>query len=175
LAECCECATDFVATARKQAAKIKKSYFHHNLTHVKKLFRSDITVEKLNAYSLNTMVGHLGIQVIEIGEDFIVAKMPVDHRTHQPYGLLHGGASVALAETLGSLAAHCTIDDENRYCVGLEINANHIKSVKSGFVFGATRPIHVGSRTQVWEIKITNEQGELVCVSRITMAVIDRR
>ena len=132
-------------------------------------------MEKLNTFSRNTLVETLGIEVTAIGDNFIEARMPVDHRTHQPYGLLHGGASVALAETLGSLAAHCTVDDPNKYCVGLEINANHIKSAKSGFVIGTTRPIHVGSRTQVWEIKITNEQKELVCVSRITMAVIDKR
>ena len=142
---------------------------------MKRLFNQEITVEKLNKFSLNTLVDTLGIEVTQIGDDFIEAKMPVDHRTHQPYGLLHGGASVALAETLGSLAAHCTVDDQNKYCVGLEINANHVKSVKSGFVTGTARPIHVGSRTHVWEIKITNEQKELVCVSRITMAVIDKR
>ena len=142
---------------------------------MKPLFNPEVTIEKLNFYSRNTLVEHLGIEVLRIGEDFIEAKMPVDHRTHQPFGLLHGGASVALAETLGSLAAHCTVDDQTKYCVGLEINANHLKSVKSGFVIGTTRPIHVGSRTQVWETKITNEQGELVCISRITMAVIDRR
>jgi 1,4-dihydroxy-2-naphthoyl-CoA hydrolase len=123
----------------------------------------------------NTMVEHLGIEVTSIGEDFIEAKMPVDHRTHQPYGLLHGGASVALAETLGSVAAHCIVDDQNKYCVGLEINANHIKSVKSGFVTGVARPLHIGSRTHVWEIRIANEQQELVCISRLTMAVIDKR
>jgi 1,4-dihydroxy-2-naphthoyl-CoA hydrolase len=134
-----------------------------------------MTPEKLNAFSANTLVEHLGIQVTAVGEDFIEAKMPVDHRTHQPYGLLHGGASVALAETLGSVAAHCTVDDQNKYCVGLEINANHIKSVKSGFVTGVARPIHIGSRTHVWEIRITNESAELVCISRLTMAVIDKR
>ncbi len=123
----------------------------------------------------NTMVEHLGIEVTSIGEDFIVAKMPVDRRTHQPYGLLHGGASVALAETLGSVAAHCTVDDQNKYCVGLEINANHIKSVKSGIVIGTARPLHIGGRTHVWEIKITNEEQDIVCVSRLTMAVIDKR
>ena len=121
------------------------------------------------------MVEHLGIEVTAVGDDFIEAKMPVDHRTHQPYGLLHGGASVALAETLGSVAAHCTVDDKAKYCVGVEINANHIKSVKSGFVTGVAKPIHIGSRTQVWEIRITNEQQDLVCISRLTMAVIDKR
>lgn len=133
-----------------------------------------ITLEQLRAFSRNTLVEHLGIEITGVGEDFIEAKMPVDHRTQQPYGLLHGGASVALAETLGSLAAHCTVDDPNKYCVGLEINANHLKSVKSGFVIGTTRPLHIGQRTQVWETKITNEQKELVCVSRITMAVVDK-
>lgn len=101
--------------------------------------------------------------------------MPVDFRTHQPLGLLHGGASVSLAETLGSVAATCCVDPEKQYCVGLEINANHIKSVKQGYVFGTTRPVHIGKRTHVWDIRITNEAQELVCTSRITMAVIDKR
>jgi len=134
-----------------------------------------ITLEALNALGRNTLMEHLGIEITKLGDTFIEAKMPVDHRTHQPYGLLHGGASVALAETLGSIAAHCTLTDDNKYCVGLEINANHIKSVKSGFVHGVAKPIHIGTRTQVWEIRISNEQQELVCVSRITMAIIDRR
>jgi len=121
------------------------------------------------------MIEHLGIEVTDIGDDYIQATMPVDHRTHQPYGLLHGGASVALAETLGSVAAHCTVDDQTKYCVGLEINANHVKSVKSGMVTGVARPIHIGQRTHIWEIRITNEKNELVCISRITMAVIDKR
>lgn len=129
----------------------------------------------LNKMSTNTMIEHLGIEFTAIGDDFIEARMPVDHRTHQPLGLLHGGASVTLAETLGSIAATCCVDMTKQYCVGLDINANHIKSVKAGFVKGITRPIHVGKKTQVWEIKITNEQNELVCISRITMAVIDKR
>ncbi len=142
---------------------------------VKKLFNPAITLEQLNSFSRNTLAAHLGIEITQIGSDFLEAKMPVDHRTHQPYGLLHGGASVALAETLGSVAAFCTIEEQTKYCVGLEINANHIKSTKSGFVFGVARPLHLGQRTQVWEIRITNEQKELVCVSRITMAIIDKR
>ncbi|HRI80486.1 MAG TPA: hotdog fold thioesterase, partial [Cyclobacteriaceae bacterium] len=133
------------------------------------------TVDVLNGLAVNTMIEHLGIEVTALGDDYIQATMPVDHRTHQPYGLLHGGASVVLAETLGSLAAHCTVDDQTKYCVGLEINANHVKSVKSGIVTGITRPIHIGQRTHIWEIRITNEKNELVCVSRITMAVIDKR
>ena len=101
--------------------------------------------------------------------------MPVDHRTHQPLGMLHGGASVVLAETLGSIAATLTVDPQRQYCVGLDINANHIKSVRSGFVYGKTTPIHVGKRTQVWEIRIENEEKELICISRITMAVLDKK
>jgi len=119
------------------------------------------------------MVGHLGIEITEIGEDFIKAKMPVDHRTTQPYGLLHGGASVTLAESLGSIAATFSVDQTKHYCVGLEINANHIRSVNEGYVYGITRPLHIGRSTQVWEIKITNEENKLVCVSRITMAIKD--
>lgn len=139
------------------------------------LFKTGVTLESLNQLSRNTMVEHLDIVFTEIGSDFLSARMPVDHRTHQPYGLLHGGASVALAETLGSLSAHLCIDYEKQYCVGLEINANHIKSVRSGFVVGTSKPIHIGKRTQVWEIRIMNEQNELVCISRITMAVLDKK
>lgn len=139
------------------------------------LFNPNVTTETLNKMSVNTMVTHLGIEFTRIGEDFIEARMPVDQRTHQPLGLLHGGASVVLAETLGSVAATCCVDMSKQYCVGLEINANHIKSVREGFVTGITRAVHVGKKTQVWEIKITNEQNELVCVSRITMAVIDKK
>jgi 1,4-dihydroxy-2-naphthoyl-CoA hydrolase len=139
------------------------------------IFSQLVTPQSLNKMFDNTMVTHLGIEFTRVGEDFIEAKMPVDPRTHQPLGLLHGGASVALAETLGSVAASCCIDQSKQYCVGLEINANHIKSIKSGFVFGVTKPIHVGKKTHVWEIKITNEQQELICISRITMAVIDKK
>lgn len=139
------------------------------------IFSQDVTIQAMNQMFGNTMVSHLGIEVIRMGEDFIEAKMPVDHRTHQPLGLLHGGASVSLAETLGSMAATCCIDISQQYCVGLEINANHIKSVKSGFVYGITKPVHIGKKTHVWEIRITNEQQELVCISRITMAIIDKK
>lgn len=121
------------------------------------------------------MVEHLGIVFTGIGDNYIEATMPVDHRTHQPMGLLHGGASVVLAETLGSVAATCCVDPGQQYCVGLDINANHLKSIRSGVVKGRTTPIHIGKRTQVWEIRITNEQQELLCISRITLAVIDKR
>ena len=121
------------------------------------------------------MVDHLGIIYTALGEDYLEAKMPVDHRTHQPLGLLHGGASVTLAETLGSVAAMCCLDTNLQYCVGLDINANHIKGVRDGFVTGKVKPVHIGRKTHVWEIKITNEKNELVCISRITMAIIDKK
>ncbi len=138
-------------------------------------FNPGITLEILNKMSANTMVEHLGIQYTRLGDDFIEAKMPVDHRTHQPLGLLHGGASVALAETLGSVAAMCCLDVNAQYCVGIEINANHIKSVRSGFVTGTVRPLHVGKKTHVWEIRIVSEKEELVCISRITLAILDKK
>tara|TARA_R110001592_G_scaffold14600_4_gene65049 strand:+ start:325 stop:744 length:420 start_codon:yes stop_codon:yes gene_type:complete len=139
------------------------------------MFQPGVNISMLNQFSNNTMVEHLGIEIIEVGADFMRAKMPVDHRTKQPMGLLHGGASLALAETLGSVAAHSVVDPEKQYCVGLEINGNHIKSVKEGWVYGLARPHHIGRKTQVWEIKITNENDDLVCISRITMAVMDKK
>jgi len=139
------------------------------------LFKPEITLDALNKLSANTMVDHLGIKYTAIGEDYLEAKMPVDHRTHQPLGLLHGGASVTLAETLGSVAAMCCLDTSLQYPVGLEINANHIKGVRDGFVVGTVKAIHVGKKTHVWEIRITTEKNELVCLSRITMAIIDKK
>lgn len=138
------------------------------------IFRKDITLEALNKLSKNTMAEQIGIEFTAIGDDFMEARMPVDARTHQPFGLLHGGASVALAETLGSVAAHCCVDATKQFCVGLDINANHVRGVKEGFVTGITKPIHIGKKTQVWEIRILNQKGELVCISRITMAVLDK-
>ena len=129
---------------------------------------------QLNTWSRNTLSEHLGIEVIEVGDHYLVGRMPIDHRTHQPMGLLHGGASVALAETLGSIGAALQVDLTKKACVGLEINANHIKGVRSGYVIGRATAIHVGRSTQVWEIRITHEETDaLVCLSRITMAVID--
>ena len=139
------------------------------------IFKSNRTVESLNKWSINTMASQIGIEFTAIGEDFLEARMPVDHRTHQPLGLLHGGASVTLAETLGSVAATLCVDETTHFCVGLEINANHIRSVKSGYVKGVTKPVHIGKKTQVWEIRISTTEGELVCISRITMAVLDRK
>ena len=121
-----------------------------------------------------TMVEHLGIEFIEVGDDFLKARMPVDHRTVQPDRLLHGGASVALAETIGSVAANLCVDRTRKVCVGLEINANHVRPVRKGFVYGIVRPLHIGRSTQLWQIHITDENEKLVCVSRLTMAVILR-
>ena len=137
-------------------------------------FKKDLSIDDLAPLGKNTMGEHLGIEWAEVGPDYLKARMPVDHRTRQPYGLLHGGASVALAETLGSVAAAMVIDHSQFYCVGLEINANHVRSAREGFVTGVTRPLHIGSTTQVWDIKIYDEREKTVCISRITVAVIRR-
>ncbi|WP_149243187.1 hotdog fold thioesterase [Dyadobacter sp. 32] len=138
------------------------------------MFTNTLSLEAIHSFSQNTISNHLGIEFIEIGTDYIVAKMPVDHRTHQPFGILHGGASVVLAETLGSIASFmCMKPEQKQLAVGLEINANHVRSVKEGFVYGRVTPIHVGRTTHLWEIKITNEQNKLVCISRLTVAIVD--
>jgi 1,4-dihydroxy-2-naphthoyl-CoA hydrolase len=136
------------------------------------IWRSLRTLEELNAPGA-TLMSHLGIRFIEIGPDFLRGTMPVDARTAQPYGLLHGGASVALAESLGSAAASMCVDAEYQV-VGQEINANHVRGVRSGLVTGTTRAVHIGGRTHVWTIDIVNDSGKLVCISRLTMAVIKR-
>ncbi len=136
------------------------------------MFDPDVSLSDLNSLSRGTMVQHLGIEFIELGSDYIKARMPVDHRTFQPLKLLHGGASTALAETLGSVAAHLSIDRKTQHCVGIEINANHIRSVRNGFVYGTTRPLHLGKSTHVWEIRIEDEYGALICISRITIAIL---
>jgi 1,4-dihydroxy-2-naphthoyl-CoA hydrolase len=136
------------------------------------IWKQDIGLDTINGWSKNTLMEALGIRVTERGEDFLRGTMPVDARTHQPYGLLHGGASVALAETLGSTAAMLTLDPAQELTVGLDINANHIRGVRSGVVTGTARPLHLGRTTQVWEIRIENEDGSLVCISRLTMAVV---
>ena len=122
----------------------------------------------------NTLVEHLGIEFIELGDDYLKARMPVDHRTVQPMGLLHGGASVALAETLGSSGAYLCVDPAKYVVVGLEINANHVRAVRDGWVTGTARPLHRGKTTQLWEIRITDAADKLVCISRLTMAVLDK-
>lgn len=132
-------------------------------------------LEEVQQRGRGTMVEHLGISITQLGENFLSGTMPVDHRTIQPMGILHGGASVALAETLGSLAANLVVDKNKKYCVGLDINANHIRSAKQGLVSGTAKPLHLGSFTQVWTIEIVDEQNRLVCISRLTMAVLDRK
>jgi len=138
------------------------------------MINKEITVESLNSMGKGSMIEHLGIVFTEIGSDYLSATMPVDHRTKQPHGLLHGGASVVLAETLGSVAANSVIDTSKYYCVGLDINANHIRSAKSGYVIGTTKALHIGKTTQVWEIIIQDQDSQLVCISRLTMAVLVR-
>ncbi|HET6804952.1 MAG TPA: hotdog fold thioesterase [Frateuria sp.] len=132
-------------------------------------------LDRVNRWSENTLMQVLGIRITAIGEDSLTGTMPVDERTHQPFGLLHGGASVALAETLGSTAALLTLDPEQEVAVGLDINANHVRGVRSGAVTGTAKALHLGRSTQVWEIRIEDEGGALVCISRLTMAVVPRR
>ena len=137
------------------------------------IWHHPITLEELDRQSKGCMVELLDIRFTEIGPDYLRASMPVDARTWQPYGLLHGGASVVLAETLGSTAAQCCVDGSRFYCVGQEINANHLRGVRSGRVTGTARPIHVGARSHVWEIRIEDDKGRLACISRLTMAVVE--
>ena len=138
-----------------------------------RVFRDGVDLDAVRASGAGTLVEHLGIQLTELGDDFLRGTMPVDHRTKQPYGLLHGGASVALAETLGSIAGNLAVRDPSKHMVvGLEINANHLAAVTSGTVTGTARPLHVGRSTQVWEIRIEDAMGRMNCVSRITLAVV---
>jgi 1,4-dihydroxy-2-naphthoyl-CoA hydrolase len=139
------------------------------------LWKQQISLEQLNALNTNTLGEALGIRFTDIGDDYVRATMPVDARTHQPFGLLHGGASVALAETLGSVGGMLTLDAALEVAVGLDINANHVRGVKSGTVTGTARALHLGRTTQVWEIRIEDEKQRLVCISRITLAVVPRQ
>tara|TARA_B110000014_G_scaffold264045_1_gene263072 strand:- start:2861 stop:3277 length:417 start_codon:yes stop_codon:yes gene_type:complete len=133
------------------------------------------TLEQIDAFQKNTMTDHLGIKITDYGNNYICGKMPVDHRTKQPYGLLHGGASVAFAETLGSIGAGMQIDYNNQSVVGIEINASHLKSIKKGWVYGRAQPLRVGKTIQVWDINITDKDDNLICVSRLTLAIIKKR
>ena len=139
-----------------------------------RIWKQAVSIEELAKIHIGTAVAHLGVEFLEVGDDFIKARVPVDQRTKQPYGLLHGGVSVVLAETLGSCGA-AYASPEGYRCVGLDINANHIRGATSGWVTGTTRPIHIGRTTQVWQIDLRNDAGELTCVSRITMAVLAPR
>ena len=138
------------------------------------IWKKPVTLELLTQTSANTAVSHLGIEFVEVGDDFLSARVPVDERTRQPFGLLHGGVSVVLAETLGSIGAFYASPEGHRG-VGLDINANHIRAATSGWVTGTARPVHIGRTTQVWHIDMVNDAGELTCVSRITMAILAPR
>lgn len=138
-------------------------------------FNKNINLESLAQFGLHTMSDYIGIQWFAIGNDFVQATMPVDHRTKQPYGLLHGGASCVLAETIGSVASALVIDRDKFICVGLEINANHIRSARQGLVTGTATPIHLGKTTHVWNIRITGEDEKLICISRLTVAILEKK
>jgi 1,4-dihydroxy-2-naphthoyl-CoA hydrolase len=138
-------------------------------------FKKDWNIEKLNKFASNTMNELIGIQFIEVGENYLKARMPVDDRTRQAYGLLHGGASATLAETVGSVASVMTVDPDLYYCVGVEINANHLRSVKEGFVVATAVPLHIGLSSHVWEIKIVDQNEKLICASRLTVYVKKRK
>ncbi len=138
-----------------------------------KIWKHEANIEGLNNMSTNTMLEHIGIEWTEIGDDYLIARMPVDKRTHQPMGLLHGGANVVLAESMGSTASVLCLEDMTTHSVvGVEINANHLKSVRNGWVYGTCKAIRVGRKIQVWNIEIRNEKGDLCCVSRLTVAVV---
>nr|WP_294907593.1 hotdog fold thioesterase [uncultured Lacibacter sp.] len=137
-------------------------------------FKQDLSLADFEGMGTNTIAEVIGLRFSEVGDNYIKATMPVDHRTHQPYGLLHGGASCVLAETLGSVASAMIINPEKFICVGIEINANHIRSVRRGVVTGVVTPIHIGASTHVWDIKIYDEHEKLVCISRLTVAILKK-
>ena len=139
------------------------------------LWKTPVSLEILNENCKNTLAEAMGLVITEVGDDYVKGTIPVDRRTVQPFGLLHGGASVALAETLGSIGGGMTVKMPEEVVVGLEINANHVRGAKTGIVTGIARPVHIGGRTQIWEIRITNEADELVCISRLTLAVIRQK
>jgi len=132
-------------------------------------------LENVRTMEKGTMLEHLGIELTSIDNDSVQGKMPVDHRTVQPMGLLHGGASCVLAESLGSIGAYLLVDPSKFYTVGLDINANHVRSATSGYVYGTAKPLHIGKTTQVWSIEIKDESGQLSCISRLTMAVVEHK
>jgi 1,4-dihydroxy-2-naphthoyl-CoA hydrolase len=138
-------------------------------------FNKQLSIEQLNGNGKESMSEFLGIEWVELGDNFLSARMPVDHRTKQPYGLLHGGASCVLSETVGSLASAMVIDPSSFQCVGLEINANHIRSATDGYVTAIASPLHLGKATHVWDVKIYDENQKLICISRLTVAIIEKR
>lgn len=140
-----------------------------------KIWKTEISLPIITARSSRSMVEHLGIEFTEIGDDYLVARMPVDERTRQPLGIMHGGASCVLAETIGSTAGNFCVDANQFYCVGLDINTNHIRSIRDGFVIGTAKPFHLGKSTQVWSIEVVNEQRQLISVNRLTLAVLAKK
>lgn len=138
-------------------------------------FNKNLTLTDLAPLGSKTMAQFLGMEWVELADDYLVMRMPVDERTKQPYGLLHGGASCALAETVGSLASHFVMDPEKSICVGLEINANHVRSATDGYVTAICTPLHIGASTHVWDIKIHDDKKKLVCISRLTVAILKKR
>lgn len=139
-----------------------------------KIWKTPFTIEMINERNKGTMVEWLGIEFTEIGDDYLIARMPVDHRTKQPYGIMHGGASAALAETVGSIAANYAVDPSLYQCVGLDLNTSHLKMARDGFVYGVAKPIHLGKHTHVWEVRAYNEKKELISQSRMTMFVLNK-
>lgn len=137
------------------------------------IWKTNLSLEQANLHMQNTAADNLGIEVLEIGNDFFKGRMPIDKRTVQPMGVLHGGASILFAETLGSYAAGLVAGDQF-YCVGQEVNGNHLRGVSEGWVYGIAKPYHIGRKSQVWGIEITNEQGKMVCIARLTMAVLPK-
>lgn len=139
------------------------------------IWAKKISLDEIDAFLKNSIEEQLGIKIVEVGDDYIKATMPVDHRTRQPFGILHGGASVVLAESLGSFASYLIIKSEDQIGAGIEVNANHIRSVSEGIVTGIARPIHLGNQLHVWEIKIRDQKNKLVCISRLTVAIINKK
>jgi uncharacterized protein (TIGR00369 family) len=139
------------------------------------IWKTPFTIEDINERNKNTMVEWLGIEFTEIGSDYLIARMPVDHRTKQPFGIMHGGASAALAETVGSIAANYAVDQTYFRCVGLDLNTSHLKMVRDGYIYGVAKPIHLGKQTHVWEVRAYNDKKELVSQSRMTMFVLTKK
>jgi 1,4-dihydroxy-2-naphthoyl-CoA hydrolase len=146
-----------------------------NDRQMKSIWFEPVTLNEIKQWSRHILIENMGIEFTAVGDDFLQARMPVDERTIQPLGCLHGGASCVLAETIGSVGAHFCVDPMNRFCVGLEINVNHVKSMKSGFVYGTARPLHLGKSTQIWDIQIRDDKESLVAISRLTMAVLQKQ
>mgnify|MGYP006186979241 CR=1 FL=1 len=134
----------------------------------------EVDLAEVRKLEQGNILQHLGIEIVEIGGDFVSGKMPVDHRTQQPFGILHGGASVVLAESLGSVASGLVLDWGRQYAVGIEVNANHLRSVSAGYVYGTAKAVHIGRRSHVWSIEIANDSGKIVCTSRLTMMVLEK-